>query len=44
MTFVVYNDDDPEFTENEFDNSITGYIINFNICLLIGSIISNYIQ
>jgi len=44
MTFVVYNDDDPEFTENEFDNSIAGYIINFNICLLIGSIISNYMS
>ena len=40
MTFVVYNNDDPEYTENIFDNSIFGYIINFNVCL----IISNYLS
>jgi hypothetical protein len=43
MTFVVYNEDDVEYSVNEFDNSITGYIIKFNICLIIGKIISNYI-
>ena len=44
MTFIFYNDDDPEYSENEFDNSIIGYMINFNICLVIGSYISNFLQ
>ena len=44
MTFIVYNHDDPEYSDNDFDNSITGYIINFNICYIIGSFISNYIS